>query len=141
MLREHRLLAALADTDVPHARVIAVCDDPESSGRLLLPDGLRRRLVADRGPTWPAPFDSDLDARRGLAFELVDGIASCARVDWEARGLEGFGRPDGFHERQVDRWLQPPGRRAVPPLPGIDDAAAWLRTHQPRHYQPRHHAR
>ena len=43
-------------------------------------------------------------ARPGLAFQLVDGIAKLAKVDWQARGLEGFGRPDGFHERQVDRW-------------------------------------
>ena len=32
MLREYRLLAALADTDVPHARALAVCDDPELMG-------------------------------------------------------------------------------------------------------------
>ena len=54
---------------------------------------------------WPAPFDTDLDARYGLGIQLVDGIARLARVDWKARGLEGFGKPDGFHERQVDRWL------------------------------------
>ena len=88
------------------------------------------------GTTWPEPFGSDLDARRGLAFELVDGIARLARVDWEARGLEGFGKPDGFHERQVDRWLHHLEAVQFRPLPGIDEAAAWLRTHRPRSYRP-----
>ena len=54
---------------------------------------------------WQSPFDTDFDARRGLAFQLVEGAAKLGRVDWRAQGLEGFGRPDGFHERQVDRWL------------------------------------
>ena len=31
MLREHRVLRALADSDVPHARALAVCSDPDES--------------------------------------------------------------------------------------------------------------
>ena len=88
------------------------------------------------GSAWPAPFGTDLEARRGLAFQLVDGIARLSRVDWEARGLEGFGKPDGFHERQVDRWLGHLAAVQFRPLPGLDEAAAWLRTHQPRTYRP-----
>ena len=105
MLREYRLLAALADTDVPHARVVAVCDDPELMGGCFYLMEFVDGWSPLGGGGWPAPFDTDLDARRGLAFQLVDGIAKLAKVDWQSRGLEGFGRPDGFHERQVDRWM------------------------------------
>ena len=137
MLREHRLLVALADTDVPHPRVIAGCDDPSVvGGCFYLMEFVDGWSPIQEGTTWPAPFGSDLDARRGLAFELVDGIARLARVDWEARGLEGFGKPDGFHERQVDRWLHHLEAVQFRPLPGIDEAAAWLRTHRPRTYVP-----
>ena len=80
---------------------------------------------------WAAPFDDDLTARRGLAFELVEGAAKLGRVDWRAQGLDGFGRPDGFHERQVDRWLAFLDSYKVRDLPGIDDAAGWLRRHRP----------
>jgi aminoglycoside phosphotransferase (APT) family kinase protein len=105
MLREYRVLAALRDTDVPHARVLAACDDPSVLGACFYlmeyVDGWS--CMSTSG--WPAPFDHDLEARKGLAWELVDAIGKLARVDWKARGLLGFGRPDGFHERQVDRWL------------------------------------
>ena len=40
----------------------------------------------------------------GSRYQLVEGIALLSKVDWQAKGLEDLGRPDGFHERQVDRW-------------------------------------
>jgi aminoglycoside phosphotransferase (APT) family kinase protein len=137
MVREHRLLAALADTDVPHAKVVAGCDDPAVlGGCFYLMEFVDGWSPIQEGTTWPPPFGDDLEARRGLAFELVDGIAKLSRVDWKAKGLEGFGKPDGFHERQVDRWMAHLAAFSFRPLPGLDEAAAWLRAHQPRNYKP-----
>jgi aminoglycoside phosphotransferase (APT) family kinase protein len=137
MLREYRLLAALGDSDVPHARAKAGCDDPSIIGGCFylmeLVDGWS---PVQEGTVWPEPFGSDVEARRGLAFQLVDGIARLSKVDWQARGLEGFGKPDGFHERQVDRWMSHLAAVQFRPLPGIDEAAAWLRGHKPRSYKP-----
>jgi aminoglycoside phosphotransferase (APT) family kinase protein len=137
MLREYRLLAALGDTDVPHARALAGCDDPGViGGCFYLMEFVDGWSPIQEGTVWPEPFGSDTEARRGLAFQLVDGIARLSRVDWQARGLEGFGKPDGFHERQVDRWLAHLAAVQFRPLPGIDEAAAWLRAHRPRSYRP-----
>ena len=85
---------------------------------------------------WPAPFDTDLEARRGLAFQLVEGIALLGNVDWQAKGLADLGRPEGFHERQVDRWTAFLERIKGRELPGFDEAAAWLRAHRPIDYIP-----
>ncbi len=135
MLREYRVLAALADSDVPHARVLAACDDPSVLGAsFFLMDYVDGWSCLSGG--WPAPFDRDPVARRGLAWELVDSIAKLSRVDWRARGLEGFGKPEGFHERQVDRWLGHLAAFRFRDLPGIDEAAAWLRGYRPRSYRP-----
>ena len=104
---------------------------------LVLRDGLRRRLVADElDGQWPAPFDEDLDARKGLAYQLVEGIALLGNVDWKAHGLDDLGRPDGFHERQVDRWTAFLERIKGRELPGFDVAAAWLRAHRPIDFVP-----
>ena len=104
----------------PHTAAIAVCTDPAVLGRDLLPDGVRRRLVADgRRRDWPAPFDTDLEARQGLAYQLVEGIALLSKVDWQAKGLHDLGRPDGFHERQVDRWTAFLERIKGRELPGL----------------------
>ncbi|MFZ0666732.1 MAG: phosphotransferase family protein [Acidimicrobiales bacterium] len=136
MLREYRLLAAIKDTDVPHAKVVAVCEDPAYMGGCFYMMELVEGWSPLGGGGWPSPFDKDIEARAGLAFQLVDGIAKLAKVDWESRGLEGFGHPDGFHERQVDRWMSHLDKVKFRELPGMDEAAAWLRAHKPRNYKP-----
>jgi aminoglycoside phosphotransferase (APT) family kinase protein len=94
MLRENRLLAALADTDVPHPRVVPGSDGPSVvGGCFYLMEFVDGWSPIQEGTTWPESFGADFAARRGLAFELVDGIAPLARVAWKARRLEGFGRP------------------------------------------------
>jgi aminoglycoside phosphotransferase (APT) family kinase protein len=90
----------------------------------------------DGSRPWPAPFDADLDARKGLAYQLVEGIALLGNVDWQAKGLQDLGRPDGFHERQVDRWTAFLERIKGRELPGFDEAAAWLRAHRPIDFVP-----
>jgi aminoglycoside phosphotransferase (APT) family kinase protein len=85
---------------------------------------------------WPAPFDADLEARRGLALQLVEGTALLSKVDWQAKGLQDLGRPDGFHDRQVDRWTTFLERIKGRELPGFDEAADWLRAHKPIDYIP-----
>jgi aminoglycoside phosphotransferase (APT) family kinase protein len=143
IFREWRIIQALDGTEVPHTKAVAVCTDPTVLGRTFYlmgfvdgwsPMGLERD--GDAAPRWPEPFHSDLDARRGLAFELVEGIARLGSVDWKGKGLEDLGRPEGFHERQVDRWTAFLERIKGRELPGFDEASAWLRTHQPLDYRP-----
>ncbi len=136
ILREWRITLALEGTDVPHTPAIAACEDDGVLGRPFYLMGFVDGWSPMNTDGWPAPFDGDLDARRGLAFELVEGIALLSKVDWRAKGLHDLGRPEGFHERQVDRWtafLQRIQRRE---LPGFDVAAAWLRAHRPIDYIP-----
>jgi len=135
--REYRIIAALDGTDVPHTEAVALCEDKSVLGRTFYLMGFVDGWspIQTRG-TWPAPFDSDAQQRRGLAFQLVEGIALLSKVDWQAQGLEGLGRPEGFHERQVDRWTAFLNRIKGRELPGWDEAAAWLRAHKPLDYIP-----
>ena len=141
--REWRIIEALHGTEVPHTPAIAACRDTSVLGRAFYvmgfvegwsPMGLE--VDPDGNRRWPAPFDSDIDARRGLAFQLVEGIALLGNVDWQAKGLADLGRPDGFHERQVDRWTAFLERIEGRELPGFDEAAAWLRTRRPIDFVP-----
>ena len=136
MMREYRILAALDGTDVPHARAAGACDDPEVLGAAFYLMDFVEGWSPISEPEWPEPFYSDLDARAGLAHELVEAIARLSRVDWRAGGLEGLGWPDGFHERQVDRWYAHLERFKFRDIPGLDVAGDWLRGRKPRSYEP-----
>jgi aminoglycoside phosphotransferase (APT) family kinase protein len=143
IIREWRIIEALDGTDVPHTTAIAACTDTSVLGRAFYimgfvdgwsPMGLETTPEGER--PWPEPFQSDLDARRGLAYQLVEGIALLGGVDWRAKGLTDLGRPDGFHERQVDRWTSFLERIKGRELPGFEEAAAWLRARKPIDYEP-----
>lgn len=134
--REHRLAKALAGSDVPHARYVAGTDDASVLG---MPFFLMEAIdgwspVAGGG--FEPPYDDDVAARHGLGLELARGAAAMARFDWRGRGLSDFGRPEGFHERQVDRWLGFHARIRCRELPGLEEAAEWLRRHRPAQWTP-----
>jgi aminoglycoside phosphotransferase (APT) family kinase protein len=137
IVREYRIIEALDGTDVPHTPAVAVCTDPAVLGRTFylmgFVDGWSPMHTQGR---WPEPFASDVQARQGLAYQLIDGIALLSKVDWQARRLGDLGRPAGFHERQVDRWTAFLDRVRTRDLPGFDEAAGWLRTHRPIDFVP-----
>ncbi|KUI41679.1 acyl-CoA dehydrogenase [Mycobacterium sp. GA-1199] len=138
ILREWRIIEALDGTDVPHTEAVAVCEDAAVLGRpfylMGFVDGWSPMDLDDR--KWPEPFDSDLSARGELAYQLAEGIALLSQVDWKAKGLHDLGRPDGFHERQVDRWTAFFERIKGREIDGLDVATDWLRTHRPLDYVP-----
>lgn len=137
LVREARVLKALNQTDVPHPHCYGLCEDDAVIGAhfyvMEMVDGWAPLGLTE----YPAPFDKPGEEKRNLAFELVDAMARLANVDYKAVGLEGFGKPDGFLERQVDRWfgqLESYKRTdgyAGRDIPGIDYVGDWLRANTP----------
>ena len=141
ILRETRVLRALADTDVPHAALIAVCDDVDVLGDavfyLMEPvDGF------NAGAGLPALHASDAGVRHGMGLSMADAAARLGAIDHVAVGLADFGKPEGFLDRQVPRWLSElqsysdfdnyPG----PDIGDVDAVAGWLQERQPQYFQP-----
>src|SRR5262245_36194164 len=117
MAREHRVLTALADTDVPVARPLALCTDEAVHGAPFYLMEYRGGVVANE--RIPAGYlESEADrARVGPA--LMDVLARIHRVDFAGRGLGDFGRPDGYLERQVRRWSKQWAQSKVEEAPEI----------------------
>jgi len=136
MIREWRIIDALDGSDVPHVRAIALCTDSSVLGRPFYIMGFVDGWSPMNTDGWPAPFDEDLEARKGLAYQLIEGVALLGNFDWRAKGLQDLGRPDGFHDRQVDRWTAFLNRIRQRELPGFDVAARWLRAHRPIDFIP-----
>lgn len=134
------MLAALAGTDVPHPGLIAAEPDTDVLGAAFY----LMEPIEGFNPAsgLPEPHRSDPGMRRAMGFSMVDAIAALARVDHEAVGLGNFGRPDGWLERQVDRWRsQLEGYAELdgypgPDIPGLDRVATWLEAHRPSTWTP-----
>ncbi len=129
MEREYRMLRALEGTDVPHPPPIALCTDRTVIGSAFYLMGHVDGFTSLSA--MPEPFANDARLRREMVIATVDALGRLARVDWRARGLEGFGRPDGFHERQVGRWLSQLDSYRAREIPSIRDVGQWLSQHRP----------
>ena len=104
IMRETEVLAALAGTDVPHPHLIASCADTDVIGDavfyLMEPiDGF------NAGQELPGLHAADPAVRFGMGLSMAESLAKLGAVDYAAVGLSGYGKPDGFLERQVPRWL------------------------------------
>lgn len=139
VLREARVLTALNGTAVPHPHCYGSCAEPDVIGAPF--------YVMERVEGWAAelrdgriyhraPFDRAPN-EYGIAYAMVDGLIALANLDYRAIGLDGFGKPDGFLERQVERWESQ--IRSYPKLygsewrelPGFAYAHDWLRANIP----------
>lgn len=138
--REIELLGALATTDVPHPRLVAGCTDENVLGAvfyLMEPvDGYNAAV------SLPSAYAADRAGRHTMGLALVDALATLGEVDHRAAGLSDFGRPDGFLERQVPRWLGELERYAStpgypgPPFHNLDAVADWLQRNCPNDFTP-----
>src|SRR4051812_48581348 len=128
-LREWRILQALEGTPVPHPKPVALCEDVSVIGAPFM----LMELIDGFTPGFelPEPFASDRSLRYELAMAYVDGCAALSDVDWQARGLDGLGRPEGFLERQVSRWLAQLDRYRMRELPEVDFLCRWLEANRP----------
>lgn len=101
VVREGRIMGALAGTGVPVPRIIGSCDDPAVVGvPFIVMEHVEGTVVAtpdDAGALGP-------DVRRAAGGQLVGAIAELHGVDVASVGLDDLHRPGGFVERQLRRW-------------------------------------
>lgn len=140
LTREIRVLSALAGTDVPHPHFVAGCTDESVLGVVFY---LMEAVDGDNPGSGIGPrYRDDPAARTAAARDTATALARLAAVDHEAIGLGDLGRPAGFLERQVPRWLDHlasydriPGYRGDR-LPHVAALADWLEAHRPAPSRP-----
>ncbi|GCE23873.1 phosphotransferase family protein [Dictyobacter kobayashii] len=127
--REYRVLSALADTTVPVPRPLLYCDDIQVIGApFYLMERIPGIAIRDR---LPAAFASNIQARAGIGEALIDALAELHLVDWQAVGLEGFGKPYGYLARQLRRWTGQLDASRTRDIPDLDEVTLWLQEHLP----------
>ncbi len=123
VLREARLLGALAPTPARVPEVLAVCADPETIGA---PFYVMERVTGDViVSSVPDALDTPTERRR-IGEQLIDSLVEIHGVDWRAAGLEGFGKPTGYLERQLRRFTGLWELNKTREIPAVESVGRWL---------------
>lgn len=127
VLREARVLRALrGSARVP--AVLAVCEDPAVIGApFYVMERVAGHVVTD---AVPGAIDGP-EHRRRMAEELIDSLVEVHGADWRACGLEGFGKPSGYLERQLRRFGGLWEHNRTREIPQVETVAAWLAANLP----------
>ncbi|HEY8489410.1 MAG TPA: phosphotransferase family protein [Dehalococcoidia bacterium] len=129
MAREYRVLSALADTDVPVPRPLALCTDAAVNGMPFYVMERKQGVIIE--DAIPPGYAETPEERRRLSLALVETLVKLHAVDYQAVGLGDFGRPEGYLERQVRRWWEQWERSKTRDLPAIEEVARRLRAALP----------
>jgi aminoglycoside phosphotransferase (APT) family kinase protein len=128
VLREARLLRALEATDARVPRVLAVGEDESVLGvPFYVMEEMRGSVVTSDVP----PALDTVEGRRKLCEELVDALVEVHAVDWRACGLEGYGKPTGYLERQVRRFTGLWDYNKTREVPVVEEVRDWLADNLP----------
>ena len=123
MAREHRIIAAVGQTDVPVPPALGLCTDADVNGAPFYVMGHVDGVVLD-SPDKARLLDPSL--RHKAADDLIDVLADLHAVDIDAVGLGDLARREGYIERQVKRWTTQWANSKTRELPAIDEVAALL---------------
>ena len=129
MGREYRILAALAPVFRLAPRPLLLCEDDAVLGAPFYLMERRRGVVIRR--ELPPELDGHPEPIGRLCASMVNTLADLHAVDYQAIGLEDFGRPQGYIERQVVGWTKRYEAAATDDVPGMIAVARWLVAHMP----------
>jgi aminoglycoside phosphotransferase (APT) family kinase protein len=128
VLREARLLRALEATPVRVPRVLAVCEEPGVIGApFYVMERVTGEVITD---TIPEPLDTPAERSR-IAEQLIDALVELHGVDFTQLGLEGFGKPTGYLERQLRRFTGLWEHNRTRELPQVEEVGGWLAANLP----------
>jgi aminoglycoside phosphotransferase (APT) family kinase protein len=145
VLREARLLSVLGPLGFPVPAVLATCEDPAVIGApfyvmpfveghvltLDLPAEYATAPPHDSGGSPFPRYPRQRTAASRIGEELVDCLVDLHAINFEAIGLAGLGRADGYLERQLKRFQGLLEVNATRPLPELERVAAWLADNLP----------
>jgi aminoglycoside phosphotransferase (APT) family kinase protein len=125
--REYRVLHALRDSNVPVPEVLAFCEDNAILGApFYIMDFVEGRIFYDQRLPGMAPTE------RARIFDAMNAtVASLHHAEPFALGLEGFGRPERFVERQVATWTRQYRASEGDPCEAMERLIEWLPANLP----------
>ena len=125
--REYRVLAALADTDVPVAKVYHLCKDRDVIGSMFY-----IMEYCDGRIFWDSAIPEVGKTERTAIYDEMNRVlAALHQVDIEKVGLSDFGKPGSYFERQYERWSSQYRASELRPIAAMEALISWLGEHLP----------
>ncbi len=125
--REFKVLSALANSNVPVAAALHLCDDDEIIGSMFyVMEHMDGRVLWE--PTLP---ESTPQERTQIYQEMNRVLAELHKVDIDAVGLGDFGKKGSYFERQIRTWTKQYRAAETSQIADMDALIDWLPTHTP----------
>ena len=120
--REYRVITALRHTDVPVPRTYCFCGDRRVIGTpFFVMEYMDGRLFWN-----PALPELKRTERTALWDDINAVIAKLHKVDYVALGLQDYGKPGNYCERQVGRWSKQYRASETGRIESMDRLMEWL---------------
>lgn len=133
VLREHRIMAALAGTAVPVPVMVAACDDPDVIGvPFFVMDYVDGVVLRDQATAEAQLTEA---ARAAVGAPLVEALAALHATDPAKVGLASLGQGTGYVGRQLARWERQLERLGIPEDAGMHDVLVRLQAGIPEQRQ------
>ena len=129
MAREHRIISAVGQTDVPVPATLGLCTDESVNGAPFYVMNFVDGVVLDNAEKAEL---LDKSLRRSASFNLIDVLCELHDVDIDAVGLGNLAKREGYIERQIKRWSTQWENSKTRELPEIDEVVRLLSTKVPR---------
>jgi aminoglycoside phosphotransferase (APT) family kinase protein len=130
VVREARIIQALATSAVPVPAVLGVCEDISVLGAPFFVMSFVDGHVVRRAGL-PLAYVDDPSTQPAIGEQLVDVLVAVHAFDWRSSTLADLSRPEAFLPPQVQRWLSQLEKYRARDLPGVDEVGDWLNAHMP----------
>ena len=129
MGREFRVLSVLHQAYPFAPRAFLFCDDEAIIGAPFFVMERRQGVVVRTH--MPEQLSEMPDAPQKMGFALIDALADFHAVDYDALGLAGLGKPEGFVERQIEGWYKRWHAAKYEDSSEMEELYGWLRANKP----------
>ena len=129
MAREHRIISAVGQTNVPVPATLGLCTDETVNGAPFYVMNFVDGVVLDNAEKAEL---LDKSLRRSASFNLIDVLCELHDVDIDAVGLGNLAKREGYIERQIKRWSTQWENSKTRELPEIDEVVRLLSTKVPQ---------
>lgn len=132
VLREARVLRAIEHTDARVPKVLLTSEDGEHGDQVLGVPFYVMPYIEGEVITSELPASLDTPEERAqIAHELIDALVEVHALDPFDQGLEGFGKPTGYLERQLKRFTGLWEHNRTRDVPEIEQTTEWLQRNLP----------